>query len=144
MGTLCQWEYTKPQSYVRRECLKPSCIPTWVWSQLWLNKTWLTLLGLFEGRCQCTVGSLGFCACTFPLIWGCRWWKAAPWRWSFFPVCVFLGLGVEHGGLQAFGRWAPCTYCSAPRPLFMEKVLKETDWSWVSSSIHLWVSMKVV
>lgn len=79
----------------------------------------------------------------FPLIWSCRWWKAAPLRWSFFQICVFLGLGLEHGGLGALGRWPPCTYCSALRPAFMEKVLKETDWNRVRSSIHLWVSMKV-
>ena len=62
--------------------------------------------GLFQGRCRYS-SVPGILSMHVSLIWSCRWWKAAPLRWSFFPVCVFLGLGMEHGGLWALGRRAP-------------------------------------
>lgn len=90
-----------------------------------------------------TAGSLGLVHAHFPDM-KLQMMESSPFEVIIFPSLCFSWLG--YGTRRSLSPWKkgpPCTYCSAPRPVFVEKVLKETDWNWISSSILLGVSMKV-
>ena len=70
--------------------------------------------------------------------------ESSPFEVIIFPSLCFSRLG--YGTRRSLSPWKkgpPCTYCSAPRPVFVEKVLKETDWNSISSSILLGISTQV-
>ena len=70
--------------------------------------------------------------------------ESSPFEVIIFPSLCFSWLG--YGTRRSLSPWKkgpPCTYCSAPRPVFVEKVLKETDWNSISSSILLGISTQV-